>query len=131
MKFFFLFQKNSLILLKTVNSRLFQLSFILSQLSRLLRDFLLISPPPPRSPLRACEIRCQCMSLSPSKAPLKHLHVHSIVFCMLLRQGETHVEHYGVRERERELQWRSWRSKRDIQNVCHVALRGESQVKKF
>ena len=38
-----------------------------------------------------------------------------------LRQGETHVEHYGVRERE--LQWRSQRSKRDISNMFHVALR--------
>ena len=38
-----------------------------------------------------------------------------------LKRGETHVEHYGVRESE--LQWRSRRSKRDIPNVFHVALR--------
>ena len=37
-----------------------------------------------------------------------------------LRRGETHVKHYGVREKE--LQWRSRRSKRDIPNVFHVAL---------
>ena len=40
---------------------------------------------------------------------------------LALRRGETHVEHYGVRERER--QWRSRRSKRDIPNVFHVALK--------
>ena len=34
------------------------------------------------------------------------------------------MEHYGVQERE--LQWRSRRSKRDIPNVFHVALRGGS-----
>ena len=33
------------------------------------------------------------------------------------------MEHYGVRERERELQWRSRRSKRDVPNVFHSALR--------
>ena len=43
-----------------------------------------------------------------------------LTFHITLRRGETHVEHYGVQERE--LQWRSRRSKRDIPNVFHVAL---------
>ena len=42
-------------------------------------------------------------------------------FHITLRRGETHVEHYRVQERE--LQWRSRRSKRDIPNVFHSALR--------
>ena len=37
-----------------------------------------------------------------------------------LRRGETHVEQSGVRERE--LQWRSRRSNRDIPNVFHSSL---------
>ena len=47
--------------------------------------------------------------------------ISTAVFHMLLRRGETHVEHYAVRERE--LQWRSRRNKRDIPNVFHSALR--------
>ena len=43
---------------------------------------------------------------------------HSSSFTNKLRRCETHVEHYGVRERELQ-----WRSKRDIPNVFHVALR--------
>ena len=46
------------------------------------------------------------------------------VFHIALRRGETHEEHYAVRERE--LQWRSRWSKRDIPNVLQSALRGTS-----
>ena len=42
-----------------------------------------------------------------------------------LRRGETHVEHYGVRERE--LQWRSRRRKREIPNVFRVALKHQDK----
>ena len=36
------------------------------------------------APLRACETRSQCVSLAPSRAPLKLSLLHSIVFHMLL-----------------------------------------------
>ena len=37
------------------------------------------------------------------------------------RRGETHVEHNGVREKQ--LQWRSRRSKKDRPDVFHFALK--------
>ena len=37
--------------------------------------------------LRACEIRSQCVSLAPPRAPLKPSLLHSIVFHMLLKVG--------------------------------------------
>ena len=56
--------------------------------------------------------------MAPSAEQARHA---ENVFHVALRRGETHVEHYGVRERE--LQWRSRRSERDVPNVFHSALR--------
>ena len=57
-----------------------------------------------------------------NKEKIMNSRTHASVF--ILRRGGTHVEHYGVRERE--LQWRSHRIKRDIPNLFHIALRIEN-----